>query len=1683
MAQTTSYQHAFSVSADQQVFFSPGNLQYQASTNTWRFAINPWDFIGSANSNISQYYDGWIDLFGWGTSGYNHGATCYQPWSTSTNVSDYYAYGSDSYNLFDQTGQADWGCNAISNGGNTTNTWRTLTHDEWSYVFNTRSTTSGMRYAKATVNSINGVILLPDDWSSNYYTLNNTNQGGASFSSNVITAAQWNTLEQHGAVFLPAAGLRGGTSVYNVGSNGYYWSASYGNSDIAWFVYFSGSYLSTDGNYDGRYYGRSVRLVCLLPGFSFGINATPSPAEGGAVSGAGACEAGALCTLTATPSAGYEFACWAEDGEFVSSDATYSFVVQRDRNMVAVFMPADNLEFADENVKALCLANWDANGDGELSYAEAAKVNDLGEVFKNNTSIHSFEELQYFIGLNVIREQAFYGCTELTLITIPENVTSIGNQAFWNCPALQTVYFNATHCYFMQSTINYKYYSAFSANTNGGASALTRVVFGNNVTRIPDYAFKGSTAIYQRLVIPASVISIGKEAFMDCSGLVLMTIQGNGLETIGESAFYNCSSLRSDLVLPTSLVSIGEAAFYNCSSITGELVIPDTMTSIGKNTFYNCSSITGNLIIPEAVTSIGNAAFYNCTGLSAVYFKGNIEQWFGISFGDSGSNPLQYAHNLYINNALLTALSFPDNLTSINAYVFQGCSCLTGELVIPNTVTSIGDCAFRGCDFTSLTIGESVTSIGDDAFGNCPNLTTLHFNATNCTYMGSSISHHNGGTTPIVNLTIGENVTRIPDYAFCNSRNMVGPLQLPDALTYIGKEAFYYCSGLTGDLSIPNSVVTIGEAAFNMCSGFTGDLSIPSSVTTIDEYAFAGCTGFTGSLIFGKMLNTIGQYAFSSCTGFTMVISENPTPPAATGWSGNNYNNSFGGMNFSIPVYVPFNTVSTYQSANGWRSFSNYIEQSVFDAIGMETENWSDEQNWYAGALPTENDVVCVNSNCHLNVDANVLHLYVYNLNDVLTIDNGATLTVSNGVSTMAPSQLVIAEGGQLVNMSGPINGTVQMHLNGYGTGDEGWYAVASPVIGGMEASVLTTGDYDLFAYDEPTHFWRNQKVTDNNITKLNLGQGYLYANQAETTLSFTGKLNTSNAEISVPVTYEGTPLEGYTLLGNPYTNDLSIGDVQLNGTPLTTYYKINGGGSFVAYTDAEPIHPGEGFLVMAPEGGTITFAPSSGQGRNGNVSVLRDGDESVGFRLPDHADLIDVDAYNGTVQYVSVTAVANDTEYGTVQGAGNYAVGSTCTLTAVPNEIYSFVNWTCNGVTVSTEPSYSFTVLGAVSYTANFVQSIFTQTASLNAGWNWISTYIDQSDIDGLTMLENALGENGLRIVSHTNGYVEPLEVSGVTYWYGTLTEISNEQMYKVMASASCDVPIMGPIASPSDYPITIHSGWNWIGYPSNQSVNLNEAMAGFEAEEDDIIKTWINGYATYLGGTWFGSLNSLTPGSGYMYMSNSGTSKTLVFQQGRGQATVNEQFDCNGSMSGNYKDNMTVTAVVELNGEELRSSDYELVALVGEECRGSVRLMYVEPIDRYVAFLTVFGETSEPLSFMLVDGENLLLSDFSTPFEADATLGTLSNPLNLNFGTLAVDETAQAKTTVFPNPVKDVLVVEGTGMKRIEVFNVMGQIAYSSDVDGGSVRIDLSGCATGVYLVRIMTENGMATHHIVKE
>ena len=247
----------FTVAEGRQVWIATGNLQYLASEHLWGFAENAFDYVGNDNANIAEHYDGWIDLFGWGTSGYNHGAVAYQPWSKDGNADHYFAYGDEEAQLYDNTGQADWGYNDFFGEGEE-GKWRTPTRSEWEYLLNERSTPSGIRFAKAQVYGVNGLIILPDSWSSSAYYLNNVNQTNASFTSNIINDGWETLLFFNGAVFLPAGGYRDEDRVEYAGSMGLYYTSE---NNVRRVKAFNFDHNDLGAMTVFRNWGLSVRLV------------------------------------------------------------------------------------------------------------------------------------------------------------------------------------------------------------------------------------------------------------------------------------------------------------------------------------------------------------------------------------------------------------------------------------------------------------------------------------------------------------------------------------------------------------------------------------------------------------------------------------------------------------------------------------------------------------------------------------------------------------------------------------------------------------------------------------------------------------------------------------------------------------------------------------------------------------------------------------------------------------------------------------------------------------------------------------------------------------------------------------------------------------------------------------------------------------------------------------------------------------------------------------------------------------------------------------------------------------------------------------------------------------------------------------------------------------------------------
>ena len=351
------------------------------------------------------------------------------------------------------------------------------------------------------------------------------------------------------------------------------------------------------------------------------------------------------------------------------------------KSIVEVDAASTYIAFADPSVKEICIAktNWDSNGDGELSVAEAAAVTDLGEAFRY-TSITSFNELRFFTGLKVIGENTFSGC-KIEALSLPTSIEEIGDYAFSSCSSLLSVS--------LPDGLTTIGNSAFSYCTK-----LTNVIIPNSVTSIGSGAFSSCSGL-SSIIIPSSVTSIGSGAFSYCGGLDSFVVEeGNevydsrdncnalietatnslvrgtkntiipiSVTSIGASAFSSLKEL-SDITIPNSIISIGNSAFYDCSGLTN-ISIPDGVVSIEAYTFYGCSSLT-SISIPSSVTSIGESAFYGCRNLRTIFI--------------------------------------PEGVTSINYYAFQYCKALE-SVSLPSSISSIQSGAFGDCEkLSSVTI-------------------------------------------------------------------------------------------------------------------------------------------------------------------------------------------------------------------------------------------------------------------------------------------------------------------------------------------------------------------------------------------------------------------------------------------------------------------------------------------------------------------------------------------------------------------------------------------------------------------------------------------------------------------------------------------------------------------------------------------------------------------------------------------------------------------------------------------------------------------------------------------------------------------------------------------------------------------------------------------------------------------
>ncbi len=569
---------------------------------------------------------------------------------------------------------------------------------------------------------------------------------------------------------------------------------------------------------------------------------------------------------------------------------------------------------------------------------------------------------------------AFYGCTGITAITIPNSVTSIGNSAFWGC------------------------------------TGLTSITIPESVTSIGHFAFLGCTSLTS-IIIPNSVTSIGSAAFSHCSGLTVLSVDKdnvvydsrNHCEAIIETSSNTLVAGCKTTIIPNNVTSIGNNVFSGCAGLTS-ITIPNSVTSIGMSAFSG-TGLT-SVTIPNSVTSIGEYVFHNCTALtSLIVDKDNIVYDSRNNCNaiiETGSNTLvagckttiipesvtRIGNSAFEDCTGLTSITIPESVTSIGSSAFWGCTGLS-SITIPNSVTSIGNNVFLGCTgLTSITIPESVTSIGDDAFYDCMGLTsiTIPNSVTSIGYYAFS------SCTGLTSVTIPESVTSIGSSAFSGCTSLTSLIVDKDNIVYDSRNN---CNAIieTGSNTlvagckttiIPNSVTSIGDHAFFGCTGLTA-ITIPNSVTSIGSSAFFGCTGLT-SITIPESVTSIGYYAFSSCTGLTSIQVEAQTPPQCG-------TTSFDYVPKDIPVYIPCGTKEAYQTADTWSSFTNYIETPPY----LLTVTTQDET---IGFVRITKEATCADNTAVFEATANE-HYHFTHWSDGNT-ENPRVLTVTQDTTLIA---------------------------------------------------------------------------------------------------------------------------------------------------------------------------------------------------------------------------------------------------------------------------------------------------------------------------------------------------------------------------------------------------------------------------------------------------------------------------------------------------------------------------------------------------------------------------------------------------------------------------------------------------------------------------------------------------------
>lgn len=513
--------------------------------------------------------------------------------------------------------------------------------------------------------------------------------------------------------------------------------------------------------------------------------------------------------------------------------------------------------------------------------------------------------------------------------------------------------------------------------------------------------------------------------------------------------------------------------------------------------------------------------------------------------GVSCDTPPDEEMNLYIPETVTDENGIEYTVTQINDYGFTDIDTFVGELQLPNSIESIGDEAFSGGTGIdgNLVLGENISRTG----------------LKNGAFYGTSIE----------SLTIkSQKLTRIGDECFRSCRSLKD-VTLSNSIKNIGHSAFRSCSKLT-NLTLPESINTIDSYAF--ASTGLSKLIFPTSIETIGSYAFNGCTKLSDVAILGHNLAFIGEKAFYNCKKLIKVRCNTiETIPELE-------ENAFGSttanilVNANLKIYVPATVYEDYLSE--WSQYEDYIVALPTFTNDDGDGKWINENNWHSSTLPEPGEDVFINAEA------------IIGPTDIATV---------NSYSICGEGSIIIKEGGQLIHNEGYGEVTMEKKINAYGLGDDGylvsgWYTISS-AFGEIPTNSLLVNNYELFRYNETIYEWENVKNSENNFTTLEPGRGYIYSNKVATTLKISGEPNT-NEVVTYNLTAEGELLNGFNLVGNPFTHNIYKGSgASLYNANLTNgYYMLTDHGAWQPKLDTDPILPAQGILVKTSAAGALNI-------------------------------------------------------------------------------------------------------------------------------------------------------------------------------------------------------------------------------------------------------------------------------------------------------------------------------------------------------------------------------------------------------------------------------------------------------------------------------------------------------------